>query len=109
MHLSAGYSLMGALGSLVSRGDPFWIVSYGLLMGSAVFKSAAPPPPCSISHSLRCSSFSFSHGTATRAMPSYTSEVSAIPWNNQALFFTFAFFFWLYTVRASTPLDMRAS
>jgi hypothetical protein len=106
MHYPATYPLMGALGSLVSRDDPFWIVSYGLLMGSAVFAFRAARTILNTTFTALFIVLLFAWDGHAR-MLSYTSEVFTIPWNNQVLFFVFAFFFWLCTVRASTPLDTR--
>jgi hypothetical protein len=106
MHYPAVYPILGALGSLVSRGDPFWIVSYLLLIGSAILLYRGARTMLNPAFAALFLILLFVWEGHARTL-SYTSEVFAVPWNNQVLFFAFAFFFWLYTVRASKPLDTR--
>ena len=106
-HYPAGYALLGSLGARISRGDPYWIVSYSLLMGSAVFLyRGARVLLNSIWLAALFLIILFAWDLQAGTLNS-VSEVFAVPWNNQVQFFAMAFFFWLYTARVDKPMDRR--
>jgi hypothetical protein len=104
MHFDPNYSLLGGLAAKVWHADPFWIVSYLLLMGSAIFLFYG----CrALLGTFFASVFLvglFVWDLHARTFD-YASELFAVPWNNQVLFFTFSFFFWLYATRARGRVD----
>src|SRR5262245_56112083 len=105
LHFAPGYSILGALGTFASRVGPFWIVSYALLMGSAIFlyrgSRAIFDPFWSTLFLLSLFVWDLHGRTFATA-----SELFTVPWNNQPLFFAFAFFFWLYARARTATLDL---
>jgi hypothetical protein len=105
LHFAPGYSMLGALGTFASRFDPFWIVSYGLLIGSAIFLYRGSRAVFSPFWSALFLVSLFVWDLHTRTF-STASELFTVPWNNQPLFFAFAFFFWLYARARTASLNL---
>lgn len=106
LHYQPGYSILGAFGTLLSYDNPFWFVSYALLISSAIFCYRACRTRYNIAASALFLISMFVWDGRARSF-GYVSELFAVPWNNQVLFFAFAFFFWLYTVRRTAPVDTK--
>jgi hypothetical protein len=106
LHYAPTYSLLGALGSVLSRNDPFWSVSYALLIGSAVFVYRGAVVLFGAWFAAILVVLLFAWDGLARTL-NYSSEIFAVPWNNQMLFFAFAFFFWVYATRATGPVDLK--
>jgi hypothetical protein len=105
LHFAPGYSLFAAPAAWLWRDDPFWLPSYALLMGSAAFcYRAARTMLGPILSSLFLVSMFVWDGHARSF--TYVSELFAVPWNNQVVFFGFAFFFWLLTARRDRPITI---
>lgn len=106
LHYAPTYSLLGALGSVLSRNDPFWSISYALLIGSAVFVYRGAVALFGVWFAAILIVLLFAWDGLARTL-NYPSEIFTVPWNNQMLFCAFAFFFWVYATRATGPVSMR--
>jgi hypothetical protein len=95
--------LLAAPSAWLWRDDPFWLTSYALLIGSAVlcYRAARTMLGPVLSSLFLLSMFVWDGHARSFA---YVSELFAVPWNNQVVFFAFAFFFWLSTARRDRPL-----
>jgi hypothetical protein len=105
LHYAPGYSLLAAPSAWLWRDDPFWLTSYTLLIGSAAlcYRAARTMLGPVLSSLFLVSMFAWDGHARSFA---YISELFAVPWNNQVVFFAFAFFFWLLTTRRDRPLTM---
>jgi hypothetical protein len=108
LHYAPFYSMLGAAGSFISHGDPFWIVSYALLVASAIFLYRGCQALFGDVFATLFLVLTFWHDGTARSF-NYASELFAVPWNNQMLFFAYAFFFWLFTSRARAGVDARSA
>lgn len=99
LHFSIGYSTLGIVGKFFFANDPFVLVSFSLLMASAVFCFLAVKHLFGTLWSLAFCALLFYWDGAARSFH-YSADLFAVPWNNQVLFFAMAFFFWLLITRS---------
>jgi hypothetical protein len=105
LHFDPTYSLMAIPGVIVSNADPYWILSYAFLFGSAIFLYRGCRALLNTFFAALFLVTLFVWDFHSRSFD-YASELFTIPWNNQPLFFAFAFFFWLYATRDKGPVSM---
>lgn len=94
LHFAVGYPLLGVLGRLVSSVDPFMAVSFMLMLASVALIFLAVRHLFSIFWATIFSFLLFFSDGAARQFH-YASELFAMPWGNQVLFFALAYFLWL--------------
>lgn len=99
LHYAVGYSLIGVIGSLLVPSYPFLAVSYALLMGSAVLCYLAAKKLIGVRWSLIFIFLLFFFYSGASSIQ-HAPELFFVPWNNQVLFFAFAFYFWILSTRA---------
>jgi hypothetical protein len=98
LHFTVGYPLLGVVGGFIVKSDPFLFISWGLLLGSAIFSFLAVRRLFGTTWAALFSILLFYWDGEARTFHA-ASELFAIPWNNQVLFFTMAFFFWLFVTK----------
>jgi len=98
LHYQMLYPLMGALGFLFLPSDPFLPVSFALFIGSAAFLFFAARHHLGWKWAITFVALVFVWDLHGRSF-NYVSELFVVPWNNQAVFFSFGYFFWLLTTR----------
>lgn len=98
LHYAIGYPILGAIGHFISPGDPFMLVTYSLLIASAVLCYKAAESILGTRWALVFTGLLFLWDARARSFQ-YSSDLFAVPWNNQIVFFTFAYFFWLLTTK----------
>ena len=92
------YPLLGVLGSIFTHNYPFLLVSYFLYILSAIFVFIAFKNLSTPRWALAfCTMLFYWQGTVRCLY--YPSEIFFIPWNNQVLFFSYAFFLWIFTCK----------
>lgn len=101
LHFQMLYPMMGALGSLFNPSDPFMPVSLSLLLGSAAFIYAAARRILGWGWAVAMVALVFSWDLQGGTF-NYPSELFVIPWNNQVVFFSMAYFFWLLTAKSAS-------
>lgn len=106
LHYTIGYSLLGLLPSFLLPQDPFVIVSYLLLLGTIVFAFLSVKKLLGSYWALAFTLLLIYWPGSARSLV-FLPEVFAIPWNNQALIFCFAYFLWLLTNKISSPASWR--
>ena len=92
LHFSVGYPLLGAIGGLLYRADPFMLVSLLLLVASTLFCYFAVRKLYGQYWAMLFSFLLLWWDGYARSLHT-ASEIFVIPWNNQVLYFSFAFFF----------------
>lgn len=102
LHFAIGYPALGVAGHLVSSEDPFMAVSLVLLLTSATFCFLAVRHLLGTVWALLFSFLLFYWDGVARTLH-FSSEIFAVPWNNQVLFFVFAFYFWLFVTQLKKP------
>lgn len=102
LHSQIGFGLLGAFGHFLSPAHPFMPISLALLLGSGLFAYLAAREYLSIPGTLVFLLLLFYWDLSARSL-NYASEVFAIPWNNQVVFFAMCFFFWLCAKKTGTP------
>lgn len=106
LHYAVGYPLLGVIGGLFIPSQPFLLISYLLLMGSALFCYFAVKKLMGVFWALLFCGLLFLWDGIGRTL--YTaSELFVIPWNNQVLFFAISFFFWLYVTQLKKSVSHR--
>ncbi len=106
LHYTIGYPLLGVIGSLFFPNDPFLVVSYLLLLSSLIFCYLGARNLLGKYWALLFCILLFTWDGVSRSL-NFSQEVFNIPWNNQVLFFTFAFYFWLFITKSSKPASWR--
>jgi hypothetical protein len=107
LHFTIGYSILGMVGYIVLKTDPFMIVSLSLLLASAVFCFLAVRHMFgSMWWSVTFMGLLFLWDGVSRSFH-FASELFAVPWNNQVLFFTIAYYLWLYVTKLNKPASWR--
>lgn len=99
MHYQMGYPILGALAYQLLPSDPFVFVSYLLLAGSVTLVYFGARQALSRTFTLLFLLALFGWDLHARTLH-YPAEIFAIPWNNQVLFFAFAFLLWLLFARS---------
>lgn len=94
LHFAIGYPLLGVFGYLFSPNHPFAVVSYMLMLSSALFCFSAAKKLIGRNWALFFVFLTFVFYLGIKSIQ-YAPEVFFVPWNNQVLFFAFSFFFWL--------------
>lgn len=108
LHFSVGYPLLGAIGGLFLGNQPFFLVSYLLLIGSALLSFYGVKKLFgSFWAILFCVLLFFWDGVGRTFYSA--SELFVIPWNNQVLFFAMAFYLWLYATQFKKTPSIRLS
>lgn len=98
LHFAIGYPLMGAVGHIVSQTDPFVAVSFGIILASvALCFFAACRLFGPIWAGIFCLLLFFWYPPAR--VFAFASDLFVVPWNNQVLFFAFAYYFWLFATQ----------
>tara|TARA_R110001583_G_scaffold169859_1_gene323085 strand:+ start:11382 stop:12476 length:1095 start_codon:yes stop_codon:yes gene_type:complete len=98
-HYSIGYSLLGFLGGLITPNDPFLLVCYGFFVSSIIFCYFGSKNIIGSWWSLLFIALLLGWDGVTRTF-NYSSELFFIPWNNQVMYFSFAYFFWQFSNRS---------
>ena len=94
LHYAAGYPILGAVAKWFVQSDPFVLVSYLLLASSVVLLYFGARHLVGTAWTIAFLALLFFWDGVARTF-SYASELFAVPWNNQVLFFAVAFYFWL--------------
>jgi hypothetical protein len=105
LHHPPGYAFLAVLPTYLWRNDPFWIVSYALLIGSAAFCYRGARAFYNEFFAAIFLVSMFMWDGRGRSLTS-VSDMFTVPWNNQVLFFAFAFFFWLCATRSKRPVGV---
>lgn len=102
LHYQLGYTAAAAVLQILLPGDPFAWLSFVLLMSSAVlvFLGAVRLMPTFFAAIAVIGTLAWDFQGRTFES---AAELFVIPWNNQVVFFAFAFFFWLFVRRDSRP------
>jgi len=98
LHYTIGYSALGAVGAFVTPSDPFMLVSFGLFIASVIFCFFAARKLLGNIWAVFFVIVLFAWDGIARTF-NFASELFAVPWNNQVLFFTFAFYLWLFVTK----------
>lgn len=98
-HYQMGYSLLGAIFYPIIPADPFMPVSLLLLLVSLVFLYRGAKHHFSEGFLILFLALVFFRVGSVRELY-YAQEIFLVPWNNQVLFFCFAYYFWVYSKRA---------
>lgn len=106
LHFPIGYPLLGVFGKVIDRNDPFMAVSFGLLIASMVLGFLAVRHLFGDAWAVIFSLLLFLWDGIARTFH-FSSELFAIPWSNQVLFFLFAFYLWLFTVKFKKPPSLK--
>jgi hypothetical protein len=106
LHYGQSYPLLGALASFLSPDDPFWLVAYVLIISSGTFLFRGARALLGTWFAVLFMLLVFAWDFYARTL-AYPTEVFAIPWSNQMVFFAYAFFFWVYATRRTGPLDLK--
>lgn len=106
LHYAVGYPLLGSVGYLFNSNDPFMPVSLLLFLGSATFCFLAGRRLFGVVWAALFSGLLFFWDGEAVTLHS-ASEVFSIPWNNQVLFFAFAFYFWLFVTQINKKPSIR--
>ena len=101
LHYAIGYSTLGVVGYWVNSMDPFFVVSMVLLLVSAIFCFIAAKRLIGKWWALLFSVMLFAWDGVARTF-NFSSELFAIPWNNQVIFLLFSYYFWLLTTKIKT-------
>jgi hypothetical protein len=104
LHYQMLYPLMGAVGFLVLPSDPFMPVSLSLLLGSAAFIFLAARRLLGWGGALTLVALVFAWDLHGRTF-NFPSELFVIPWNNQVVFFSLAYFFWLLATKTAKSVN----
>lgn len=100
LHFSIGYSLLAAAVPHLFGKDPFMYVSYTLFISSVLLCYFAGKKLFGVKWTFVFLLLLFWWDGVAKTF-NYASELFAVPWNNQVLFFTFAFYLWLFVCRVS--------
>ena len=107
LHFTIGYPLLGVMGSFFFQNHPFLLIGYLLLITSSFFCYLGAKKILGKYWALLFCLLLFAWDGVSRTT-NYAQEIFNVPWNNQVLFFTFSFFFWLFITqlgkKASWPL-----
>lgn len=107
MHFTIGYPILGAIVKIINiPTDPFMIVSLVLLMASAIFCYLAVRHLFGARWAVTYIILLFAWDGVARSFQ-FASDLFAVPWNNQVLFFTFAYYFWLLVVKSKKKTSWR--
>lgn len=93
LHFSVGYSLLAVPLHAVGIDNPFRIISYVLLLGSALFCYVAVRRMLGVGYGLLFIALLFFWDFQVRTF-NYSMELFAVPWNNQVFYFVVAYSFW---------------
>lgn len=102
LHFTIGYPLLGVVGHFIRSTDPFMPVSLSLFLGSILLCYFALKKLLGYEWALLGTLLIFVNDGRAGSLD-FASEIFAVPWNNQVMFFAFAFFFWLLATRLSKP------
>lgn len=94
LHYTIGYPLLGLLGFMFQSPDRFVVTSYLLYIGSIAFCYYAAKRVLDVPWAAGFVLLLMAWDGVGRTTH-YMTDVFITPWNNQVLFFAFAFFFWL--------------
>jgi hypothetical protein len=100
MRYPIGYIALGVVGSFFVPSDPFMPVSLVLLLASATLCYIGATQLFGRWFALAFTALLFYWDGIARSF-NYASELFAVPWNNQMLFFAVAFYFWLLITRVA--------
>lgn len=103
-HYAVGYSLTGIVGSWLNPSDPFMVVSLTLLLASATLCFLAVKHLFGTGWAVAFVLLLFAWDGVARTF-NFSSELFAVPWNNQVLFMAYAFFFWLLTTKLDNSTE----